>query len=305
MVARFFKVILFAIPCILLVITKGHTRPDLDEREIKVSMRMIGHKVLLNSGDKISRVLAIEKEEDRYKIQFESPFQFDPSELVTTIEQIVDETELATNYLVEVEKCATEEVVYSYKIMSFPERSDVIPCRGRIQPKACYELFITILDPVELPASPLAATSQKSEYLPSDTEKTNYLGLGLLIAAISMGLGIFFWKNEGNQTEIDPDVILIGEYQFDKRNMVLSHENEKTELTSKEADLLSLLNSSANRTLDREKILRIVWGDQGDYVGRTLDVFISKLRKKLSADPCLKIVNIRGVGYKFIVNTRS
>jgi DNA-binding response OmpR family regulator len=63
-----------------------------------------------------------------------------------------------------------------------------------------------------------------------------------------------------------------------------------------------LLHSSANSTLERECILRAVWGDEGDYVGRTLDVFISKLRKKLDADSSLKIVNVRGVGYKLILN---
>lgn len=84
--------------------------------------------------------------------------------------------------------------------------------------------------------------------------------------------------------------------------MNLLFADTKIELTSKEADLLSLLHSSANTTIAREQILEIVWGDEGDYIGRTLDVFISKLRKKLEDDPSVKIVNIRGVGYKLILN---
>jgi DNA-binding response OmpR family regulator len=48
--------------------------------------------------------------------------------------------------------------------------------------------------------------------------------------------------------------------------------------------------------------LNKVWGDEGDYIGRTLDVFISKLRKKLEADSSIKIVNIRGVGYKLVMD---
>lgn len=101
---------------------------------------------------------------------------------------------------------------------------------------------------------------------------------------------------------MDPDLITIGDYQFNKRNMTLSHQDASIELTSKEADLLFLLYNSSNKTLERENILNVVWGDDGDYTGRTLDVFISKLRKKLVADSSLKIVNIRGVGYKFVVN---
>jgi DNA-binding response OmpR family regulator len=78
--------------------------------------------------------------------------------------------------------------------------------------------------------------------------------------------------------------------------------NEVTELTGKEVALLTVLHDSVNQTVEREVILNKVWGDEGDYIGRTLDVFISKLRKKLAADPDLKIANIRGVGYKLIVN---
>ncbi|MBL6447968.1 winged helix-turn-helix transcriptional regulator [Fulvivirga sp. 29W222] len=87
--------------------------------------------------------------------------------------------------------------------------------------------------------------------------------------------------------------------------MTLSHKYKTTELSGKEADLLYLLYSSENQTLKREYILKVVWGDEGDYVGRTLDVFISKLRKKLVADTSLKIINIRGIGYKFVIGNRG
>ncbi|MBT8195742.1 MAG: winged helix-turn-helix domain-containing protein, partial [Bacteroidia bacterium] len=70
----------------------------------------------------------------------------------------------------------------------------------------------------------------------------------------------------------------------------------------KEADLLLLLYNSANTTVERETILIRVWGNDGDYVGRIMDVFISKLRKKLEADTSVKIVNIRGIGYKLVMD---
>lgn len=65
--------------------------------------------------------------------------------------------------------------------------------------------------------------------------------------------------------------------------------------------MLGLLYTNINRNVTREDILQIVWGDEGDYLGRTLDVFISKLRKKLETDPNIKIVNIRGVGYRMVL----
>ena len=85
--------------------------------------------------------------------------------------------------------------------------------------------------------------------------------------------------------------------------MALSFEDNRVELSNKEAELLSLLHTYANAPVEREVILQRVWGDEGDYVGRTLDVFISKLRKKLEADASVKIVNIRGIGYKLLMDT--
>ena len=110
-----------------------------------------------------------------------------------------------------------------------------------------------------------------------------------------------FWKRKRNST-IDPSWIPLGEYYFDQRNMELVIEQQHIELTSKEADLLMLLYNEANTTVERDVILNMVWGDEGDYVGRTLDVFISKLRKKLEFDSKVKIVNIRGVGYKLVLD---
>ena len=104
-----------------------------------------------------------------------------------------------------------------------------------------------------------------------------------------------------SQAPTNSDLLMIGKYQFDKRNLLLTLGSEEIELSTKEADLLTLLYSSANNTLKRESILKIVWEDEGAYVGRTLDVFISNLRKKLGADENVKIINVRGVGYKMII----
>ena len=71
--------------------------------------------------------------------------------------------------------------------------------------------------------------------------------------------------------------------------MELSLQDEKTELTSKEADLLFLLHTDANATVKSAVMLKVVWIDERDYVRRTLDVFVSKLRKKHGADTSVKI----------------
>lgn len=94
----------------------------------------------------------------------------------------------------------------------------------------------------------------------------------------------------------------VGDYTFDHRNLMLSHPTEERKLTKKEADVLRLLCLHADQVLPRELVLNMVWGDDTYFLGRSLDVFISRLRKYLKADPKVQIVNVHGVGFKLVVD---
>jgi DNA-binding response OmpR family regulator len=94
----------------------------------------------------------------------------------------------------------------------------------------------------------------------------------------------------------------VGDYTFDHRNLVLSHPTEERKLTKKEADVLRLLCLHADQVLPRELVLNMVWGDDTYFLGRSLDVFISRLRKYLKLDPKVAIVNVHGVGFKLVVD---
>lgn len=271
------------------------------EQELRLAMRMIGHELLLSIGDSSSRVMPIKKEGDRYRIEFETEFGFAPNDLVASIDTVMQKSQLADSYLVEVEECGQKEVVYSYKIWD-QGRDYLIPCGGRIIPKDCYNVLISILDTphrrmlehrrTDLPAG-VSTQSIGDRYL---------MGISLLLTLVIFAGLYIRSKSQTQETIEDPNLVTLGKYSFDKRNMLLSHANESVELTSKEADLLMLLHSSVNNTLKRDHLLHVVWGDEGDYVGRTLDVYISKLRKKLAKDEGVKIVNVRGIGYKLVVN---
>jgi hypothetical protein len=260
---------------------------------------MIGHQVLLNSNDSTSRVLPIVKEKDSYRIQFDSEFEFVPEELVATFNQVVKETKIAAGYIVEVVKCGTNEVVYSFEKNEL-EQTDITPCLGRSQPKSCYNLLFTLLDSGKRKAVLPPFNPGSSDNSNSKSPLAIFLNI-ILVIGLMVGL-FFLFRNRKKESTTDPNVIHLGDYQFDKRSTELIIEGQRVELTAKESDLLLLLYEAVNTTVERDVILNKVWGDEGDYVGRTLDVFISKLRKKLGGGSGVKIVNIRGVGYKLVMS---
>lgn len=97
-------------------------------------------------------------------------------------------------------------------------------------------------------------------------------------------------------------MIPIGEYAFDSFNMTLTYQNEEgITLTRKEADLLLLLSKHKNQLLTREFALKKIWGTDDYFIGRSMDVFITKLRKHLKQDPKISITNVHGVGFRLEV----
>lgn len=103
---------------------------------------------------------------------------------------------------------------------------------------------------------------------------------------------------------INPDKaeekIEIGNYTFDFTKQTLHLDELIITLTHREAELLSLLIENKNEILDRSIVLKKIWGTDDFFNGRSMDVFITKLRKKLNLDPNIQIINVRGQGYKLI-----
>lgn len=286
-----FKITLGAFLCLFLALAESNAQENYNQKQLKVALRMIGHKVLLSLGDSSSQVLPIVQNNNSYKLSFDTQFELRPEELVAIANQVIQEAKIPTSYVVEVENCETNEIVYSYK-MGNQENLNIIPCQGRALPKSCYNFLFT-LNPKKEVAQLSSGSSPKRAGL-----NTYITILSLFILGI---LTFFLARNKRKKPTNNPNLIPLGKYHFDKHNTALLFEEQTIDLTSKEGDLLLLLYNSANTTVEREVILNSVWGDKGDYIGRTLDVFISKLRKKLQADSSIKIVNTRGVGYKLLI----
>jgi len=97
------------------------------------------------------------------------------------------------------------------------------------------------------------------------------------------------------------EVIKISQFELDYRNLSLHYREQKQRLTQKEADLLKLFAENRNEIIKRSIILEKLWGQDDYFLGRSLDVFISRLRKYLRPDGSIKIENIHGVGFRLLV----
>ena len=253
---------------------------ELEQNREEVIMRKIGHEILIQSNDTTSLILPIINEDNKYIIQFGADFGFQPEDLIVIVDSIFKLSGLNDSYLVEVEACKTSEVVYSYEVnISAPTSFlETIACRERKLPEGCYEVII--------------------QFIRAEQNALNNLAYMFLIVPVFL-IGLYYYLR--NKPEINDGKIKIGTYLFDSKKMLLIRQEQIIELTSKENELLSLLYLFVNETVNKETILNKVWGDEGDYVGRTLDVYVSKLRKKLESDSSIQLKNIRGIGYKLII----
>lgn len=100
------------------------------------------------------------------------------------------------------------------------------------------------------------------------------------------------------QNKKEVKIYLFGKFKFDLSKQLLSIEDKTTKLTTKEADLLTLLCQHANNMIERMYALQVIWKSDNYFSARSMDVYITKLRKLLQDDPTIKIINVHGRGYK-------
>lgn len=126
----------------------------------------------------------------------------------------------------------------------------------------------------------------------------DYLTKPFSIAELQVRLTALL-KRVNIQTETPEEIVLsIGSYLFDTENFTLKHTNFDKTLTKKEAQILKILYKFRNQVVERDVVLNAVWGQDDYFVGRSLDVFITKLRKYFKEDERVHISNIHGIGFK-------
>jgi hypothetical protein len=265
----------------------GSDSPPMAGEKAEIAMRNVGYRVLLAAGDSSSRVLPVTKVDNNiYLIRFENPLTFTTDTLVKVIHEAltpgINAKIIPSAYVVNVMECTGNLVVYSYQ-MAGAEENTLVPCKGRDQPVGCYAIKITF---------------ERSILLAGGKWK---LG-GLALTCLALAGFIYLRKAPAANNEQKPSTTLsIGQFAFDLQNSMLKHKDEVIDLTAKEAKILTLFAKQPNMVLERDKLMKEVWEDEGVIVGRSLDMFVSKLRKKLQADGNVKITNVHGKGYKLEV----
>ncbi len=262
--------------------------PGITPQEAVIVMRNVGHHVLQAAGDSTSRVLPVhDLGEHTYLIRFESPFTFEPDSLVEVIRRSIQQgpgrSIAQAAYTVNVLKCVGEEVVYGYQIAGRAENT-LVPCRGRVQPRDCYMIRISFQQPSAF------------------TFKAGLQVLSGFLAAAVLFVGFSYAQKARQRPKHGDAPVAIGKYNFSFGQRTLAKGSSAVELTAKEAKLLRLFANHPNEVLERDRLLKEVWEDEGVFVGRSLDMFVSKLRKKLQDDPSVKIQNVHGKGYKLCLD---
>ncbi|MEN2413795.1 response regulator transcription factor [Flavobacterium mesophilum] len=128
----------------------------------------------------------------------------------------------------------------------------------------------------------------------------DYLVKPFSIEELLLKIEIFLKRSQKNIPS-EKSVYEIGKYKFDTNNFILFNDVEKISLTQREAELLKLFLDNKNLVLKREQILTALWGTDDYFMGRSLDVFISRLRKILTNEKGISIENLHGIGFRFAI----
>src|SRR6185312_10113173 len=259
--------------CVAFTMT-GNDDFDIARRE--VLLRRIGHEILLQSGDSTSRVLPVKKiAENEYQISFENAFTFQPESLVNTTQRLLAKDPLASDYVVNVVNCSNASVAYGYAI-SKNKKDDIVACIGRRQPIGCYLINIKF--------KPTGIITAKNGYLLGGLSFLAFVGF-ILLRSVKPKKALPY--NQHNDESEPTDMFTLGSMSFDAKTrklMTNARLNDEVgqgtaiDLTKTETRVLRIFALSPNEAIERSRLQKEIWEDEGVIVGRSLDMFISKLR---------------------------
>ncbi len=249
---------------------------------VNLALRRTADALLRSSGDHTSRIPAVEPMgQDIWQIRLDQPFDYDA--LPALLRESLKQYGISSPYEVMVRQCESDVITLGYHWKDVL-RSDTVPCSGRELPPGCHYIEIRFLD-------------EKDEKKPLGAGIT-----GLLLLLLGGGAGWWWWRR---QKPVNPapcvstgDWLAFGDSRLDSNRQLLVSGGTSHTLTYRETKLLRLFATHLNTPLERDQIVQQVWADEGILVSRSVDVFVSRLRKKLSADPTVTIATVHGIGYR-------
>lgn len=258
-------------------------------QRINLALRQTADRLLDLAGNTHSTIPPVEQfSEKEYRLQLQQHFNYDS--LTVYLEAALKQFEIVDNYYVTVTNCASEELLLGYG------KADLLggnpSCSGREQKADCYNFSVVF------PDQPEQVPFYRNIWV------SGFLALAFLLLA-----GFYFLKQRpvgssaptATVPALSEGVQYFGNSSFDYSNQRLQIEEQQQTLTFREAKLLQYFLEHPNQLLQRDAILAAVWEDEGIIVGRSLDVFVSRLRKILQADDKVNIVTVHGVGYRLSV----
>lgn len=255
--------------------------------KINLALRRTADLLLRAAGDSTSRIPAVEQlNEQTFRLALGRALNY--NKLPYLLQQSLQLHKITGTYDVAVLDCMTRKLQLGYSVNDLVGHKP-IACVGRSTTGGCYVLQLTFDQPTpaktQTPLWPFAAASG--------------LVVGMLVMAWRRSAQV---RSSTEPTEVNmPNQLRFGQSCLDLGSQTLTAGSEQHNLTYREAKLLRLLVNHPNQVLERDRILKLVWEDEGVTVGRSLDVFISRLRKLLHNDPSVKIAAVHGVGYRLDV----
>lgn len=272
--------------------------PDaLFAQRVNLALRQTAHELLKLEGNRQARIKPVQRlPEDTWLIPVEQNFNYDS--LPGILHRALLLQNIRQDYNVAVLDCIKKDLALGYYSKTYLSGEEV-PCGGRERVAGCYELSVSFLPPAAS-SSPL-------------------LGISWLLLLAGMGYGLYHFL-QYKKAKTAPVAVVesamelpgttvsgvqwrFGQSVLDLSNQQLRVQHLAKDLTYREAKLLQFFCQHQNQLLERDQILKAVWEDEGILVGRSLDVFVSRLRKLLKEDETIKIVNVHGVGYRFEVKS--
>lgn len=287
------KMMLFSlIVSVVLLVGWGFTlvqNMDTDEgvfaEKVNLALRQTGHQLLALMGDHSSRILPIENPtENEFMLPLKNEFNYDT--LPFLLDAAFADYSIDGNYHVAVKDCDSGELILGYNLATFLKKE--VPCIGRKDWSNCNHVHVVFSH----------AKSNRAWNI------AGFFGFAILMMVFLFQF--FHIRKRNKRNTVHPfnqhkSPKQVGHIIFDHQNQkIVIGEHEKN-LTFRESKLLKYFVANPNQVLERKDLLAEVWGDEGVIVGRSLDVFISRLRKILKEDPSIQIKNVHGVGYRFEV----